>query len=220
MVNIHGKSYEEVKDRIAKLRATEGYSILTWCDWHNEDFSKCVFGCEIQKDGRCVSTGFAYEERVEKASEVNFTSWVENCETSAIGRALANLGFGGTEVRPSVEEMEKVERMKGKVVKPKAADNSKFLTAMVGVSKAFDDAFGPRIGAECWKLFLHGRDLAEIVNREDQKEIYATANSLLDQMAIEAKRICGVHGTDTFTTLNDEAQNELLVPCKKLCLLA
>jgi hypothetical protein len=40
----------------------------------------------------------------------NQTSWVENCETSAIGRALANLGFETSKQRPSRQEMEKVNR--------------------------------------------------------------------------------------------------------------
>lgn len=50
---------------------------------------------------------------------VNQTSRVENCETSAIGRALANAGYqgkkeGGVAPRPSREEMQKVERMSSK----------------------------------------------------------------------------------------------------------
>jgi len=53
----------------------------------------------------------AYEERVESTSQVNSTSWVENCETSAIGRALANMNIGVNGQRPSAEEMQKVERM-------------------------------------------------------------------------------------------------------------
>lgn len=55
------------------------------------------------------TTGWAYERQ--NSSPVNKTSFVENCETSAIGRALANLNFAGTR-RPSREEMEKVVRMR------------------------------------------------------------------------------------------------------------
>ena len=51
--------------------------------------------------------GHAHEE-VDKGF-VNKTSHVENAETSAIGRALANAGYSGDK-RPSREEMEKVER--------------------------------------------------------------------------------------------------------------
>ena len=46
-------------------------------------------------DGRIVAMGHA--EEVRAASKINQTSAVENCESSAIGRALAAAGFGGSE---------------------------------------------------------------------------------------------------------------------------
>lgn len=52
--------------------------------------------------------GFASE--IEGSSPVNRTNASENCETSSIGRALANLGFATKGKRPSREEMEKVAR--------------------------------------------------------------------------------------------------------------
>ncbi|MFW6079377.1 MAG: hypothetical protein ACODAE_07150 [Gemmatimonadota bacterium] len=54
------------------------------------------------------TTGWAYDR--EGRGRVNETSFIESCETSAIGRALANLGLAGGR-RPSREEMEKVLRM-------------------------------------------------------------------------------------------------------------
>lgn len=55
------------------------------------------------------ATGYAAEERgKDYKTGANFTSWHENSETSAIGRALANLGYATTqETRPSREEMTK-----------------------------------------------------------------------------------------------------------------
>lgn len=53
------------------------------------------------------ATGLAFE--VDGGKGPNQTSALENCETSAIGRALANAGFSGNK-RASREEMEKVER--------------------------------------------------------------------------------------------------------------
>ena len=55
-----------------------------------------------------IATGIAEEMRTN--SGVNKDAWVENCETSALGRALANGGFAAKGKRPSREEMEKVER--------------------------------------------------------------------------------------------------------------
>lgn len=55
-----------------------------------------------------VSTGLAYE--IIGSGPVNRTSALENCETSSLGRALANWKFSGKS-RASKEEMEKVERL-------------------------------------------------------------------------------------------------------------
>lgn len=57
-----------------------------------------------------TSTGIA--EETLGSSPVNKTSFIENCETSAIGRALANAGYSTKGARPSRTEMSKVERSK------------------------------------------------------------------------------------------------------------
>ena len=71
----------------------------------------CVIRAELWLEDVCIATGYA--EEVRGAGNVNRTSHVENCETSAVGRALANAGMAGTDVnkRPSREEMAKVERI-------------------------------------------------------------------------------------------------------------
>lgn len=70
----------------------------------------CVIRAELWLDDVCIATGYA--EEVRGAGNVNRTSHVENCETSAVGRALANAGMAGSDVskRPSREEMSKVQR--------------------------------------------------------------------------------------------------------------
>jgi hypothetical protein len=67
----------------------------------------CVFLAELWLDGQCVSTGHA--EEVRNSNMINKTSSMEVCETSAIGRALANAGMAGSDMtkRPSREEMTK-----------------------------------------------------------------------------------------------------------------
>lgn len=70
-----------------------------------------VMKAEIWLGTTLVSTGWA--EEIVGNSPVNKTSALENCETSAIGRALANFGFQGknpSATRPTRSEMEKVER--------------------------------------------------------------------------------------------------------------
>ena len=53
------------------------------------------------------ATGYAFE--IDGTGMANQSSALENCETSAIGRALANAGYSGNK-RTSREEMEKVAR--------------------------------------------------------------------------------------------------------------
>jgi len=118
-MKLHGKEYTEVKDRIPIFLTNHPFgSIASEVYWHNPDFSAVCVKATVTIPGEDTHpartfTGFAYEERVEGATtEVNTTSWVENAETSAIGRALANMNIGVNGTRVSAEEMQKVGRMK------------------------------------------------------------------------------------------------------------
>lgn len=57
-----------------------------------------------------VPSATGYAEEVLGSNPINRTSALENCETSAIGRALANLGFSTKGARPSQTEMTKASR--------------------------------------------------------------------------------------------------------------
>ena len=73
------------------------------------------------------TTGYAEEKVTDRG--VNSTSALENCETSAIGRALANAGYAAKGKRPSREEMSKVVAQKP--VKPSVADVQDYWTTPV-----------------------------------------------------------------------------------------
>lgn len=95
IVKIHGKDYQTVALRIKKFREAHP----TWCIQTElveatDQFviMKC---CIINPESDIVATGYAEEFR--NASAINKTSALEVAETSAIGRALATAGFGGTE---------------------------------------------------------------------------------------------------------------------------
>lgn len=95
IINIHGKEYQTVAYRVSNFRA--GYpewTLKTTILFRDE---KCVvMQAEIMdKEGRLIANGHAEEFR--SSSSINKTSALENAETSAIGRALAALGIGGTE---------------------------------------------------------------------------------------------------------------------------
>lgn len=105
------QDYVEVADRIRAFheKYTRG-SIQTEMVRLNGDM--VVFKATVFRDALDPhpATGWAYERQ--GSSPVNETRFVENCETSAVGRALANLNFAGNR-RPSREEMAKVVRMRG-----------------------------------------------------------------------------------------------------------
>jgi hypothetical protein len=92
--NIKGKEYVEVNERIKYFRFSDdykGWSLST--EMVHLDENSCVIRATIcNADGMLISSGFAQEDK--SSSYINKTSYVENCETSAWGRALANLGIG------------------------------------------------------------------------------------------------------------------------------
>ena len=98
-VNIHGKEYKTVAKRVQEFRDLyKEYTIMTEIIQIDEE--KCVDQCVmkasvISPESKIIATGHGCEFKA--SSQINKTSYVENCETSAIGRALACLGLGGTE---------------------------------------------------------------------------------------------------------------------------
>ena len=92
--NIRGKQYVEVNERIKFFRQEEEYKNWTIStEFTALDSEMCVCKCVIaDPNQRVIATGHAHEER--SSSHINKTSYVENCETSAIGRALAMMGIG------------------------------------------------------------------------------------------------------------------------------
>lgn len=99
--NIKGKQYAEVHERIKHFRGEPNYAslginteVLEW----DKDKEEIVIRASIYDTssdiGGILASGIAHERRDDKQSFVNKTSYVENAETSAIGRALACMGIG------------------------------------------------------------------------------------------------------------------------------
>ena len=111
IVNIRSRDYETVAFRVQKFRdAHQDWTLSTEILTRDPD---CVVMRATITDeaGRIRATGHAEEYR--KASTINKTSALENCETSAIGRALACLGLGGTEFASANEVTNAIEQQKG-----------------------------------------------------------------------------------------------------------
>lgn len=96
VVNIHGKDYKTVAKRVDEFRKENKTELSIITSIVDRDENEVVMKAEIiDKEGRVIATGYAEEKRT--ASQINRTSALENCETSAIGRALANFGLAGGE---------------------------------------------------------------------------------------------------------------------------
>lgn len=106
-ISIKGKSYVQVNERVKAFRSSpefKGWSIDTIIHELTDDV--CVMCARIlNAEGNFVATGWAREVRNDATSMVNKTSYVENCETSAVGRALGFLGIGIDENICSAEEL-------------------------------------------------------------------------------------------------------------------
>lgn len=106
-VEIKGKKYAEVNQRIMAFRSVfpEGF-IRTEIVSHDDNV--VVIRAEVGNDGKILGTGTAFEEQ--NANYINKTSYIENCETSAVGRALGMAGFGTDMAVASAEEMQTVAK--------------------------------------------------------------------------------------------------------------
>ena len=106
-IAIKGKNYVQVNERVKAFRNCaewKGWSIVTNIKELTDDV--CVMCAQVQNaEGRVLATGWAREVRNDASSMVNKTSYVENCETSAVGRALGFLGIGIDENICSAEEL-------------------------------------------------------------------------------------------------------------------
>lgn len=117
--NIKGKEYVQVNERIKYFRTSpdfKGWSLVS--EIVSMSDNECVIKATIfNSDGVVVATGHAHEDK--GSSMINRTSFIENCETSAWGRALGNMGVG---IDTSIASSEEVEMAiaKQEAIKPQA----------------------------------------------------------------------------------------------------
>ena len=104
--NIKGKEYAEVNQRVKAFRTLYPEGFIT-TEILCREGGLCIIRATVghYTDGKSVilATGTAYEK--EGSSQINRTSYIENCETSAVGRALGMAGFGIDTSIASADEM-------------------------------------------------------------------------------------------------------------------
>ena len=134
----------------------------------------CVICAELWLGEMLIATGYA--EEVRGAGNVNRTSHVENCETSAIGRALANCGYAGSDYtkRPSREEMAKVQRTSNGPAMERGNDSSMpsvTVTQPAGLATEkqvfFASSFYKKDGREApkkWLMTLTSKEMSALID--------------------------------------------------------
>ena len=164
IVEIHGKAYQTVAFRVKAFREKHpGYTLQT--EIVSRDAEVVVMKALIADEkGRLIATGHAEETR--KSSQINRTSALENAETSAIGRALASFGLGGTEFATADEVANAIQQQKGAIPANHAA------------GKALDD--------ETKRMVEVTRaQVIDALNANKDFDAYSLCESLTDEMLEE-----------------------------------
>lgn len=115
LTEIKGKNYAEVNQRIKAFRKLNPNGNIST---NIVDFANGVVIIKAtisDEEGRVIGSGIASEK--ENSSMINKTSFIENCETSAVGRALGMCGYGIDCAVASKEEMETKEEVAMKLEK-------------------------------------------------------------------------------------------------------
>jgi len=110
--DVKGKEYAEVPQRVKAFRSiypmgTISTEVISIAD------GVCVIKATAASDGVILGEGTAYEK--EGSSFINKTSYIENCETSAVGRALGFAGFGIDTSIASAEEVLNAKKQQAKM---------------------------------------------------------------------------------------------------------
>ena len=132
-IDVKGKQYAEVNQRIKAFRMVYPTGAILTEMVSNEN-GVCVFRAKVyDEEDNLIATGTAYEK--ENSTFINKTSYIENCETSAIGRALGIAGFG---IDTSVASAEEVQNAIVNQEEIKKSDNKK-LELMIKLGKLIEE---------------------------------------------------------------------------------
>lgn len=119
--DIKGKDYAEVNQRIKAFRMVYPQGSIPTEIVSIDNGVVIMKASVFTDDGRLLATGTAYEK--EDSTFINKTSYIENCETSAVGRALGIAGFG---IDVSVASAEEVQNaIQNQEITQEEADNYK-----------------------------------------------------------------------------------------------
>ena len=156
--DIRGKAYAEVNQRIKVFRMLHPLGRIE-TQLIEDTGERCTFKAfAYTEKGDLLGTGHAFESKT--ASNINKTSYIENCETSAVGRCLAMCGIGIDTSIASFEEVDNAIKQQAEVDPPA------------------DDIMKEKVKAECKRC---GMDLVTL--KEAIKNVYP--NFKLETMTVK-----------------------------------
>ena len=164
--NIKGKDYAEVNERVKKFREICPSGSIFTDMLYLEDGVVVIQARISDEEGNLLASGIAYER--EGSTNVNRTSYIENCETSAVGRALGFLGIGINGGIASAEEVQTAILQQGmqEEASERELDNFKEACASAGVNYA-----------ELWKQTGNARDKSKAHLGLAQKKLVEYTNA-------------------------------------------
>lgn len=194
--DIKGKQYAPVNERVLAFRKVFPDGTIT-TEIVDQTENSVTMKSTIIAEGKVIGTGYASEV---KKGLVNSTSMIENCETSAVGRALGMCGFGVESGIASQEEVEKAKELENeynrveiynkifipeyeaiKMVKSAIAD----LMRKQGIMK---DDLASKVKIQCWttlerlnleQLQMLESRLSKINNKSDEwHDLYNKNNKI------------------------------------------
>ena len=112
-INVMGKDYATVALRLAVARRNLGARLNIATEVMHNDKETCVVKATVSINDKIVATGLAEEKK--NPSRINQTSALENCETSAVGRALAFCGMTNDKIASAEEVSAAIEQQSKKV---------------------------------------------------------------------------------------------------------
>lgn len=124
--DIKGKDYAEVNQRIKAFRMLCPNGTIS-TEIVSLENSVCIIKASVFDDDKLLGTGTAYEK--EGSTFINKTSYIENCETSAVGRALGMLGIGIDASVASYEEVANAQKQQKEDEKKPAKDSDDYARA-------------------------------------------------------------------------------------------